>query len=215
MNQHNRPHSRLNRLACSHFSLAPFFKVGVALILGMANVAGAEPIGDISLHISTDRSEDAGTTATSERHFRLNLATGWSHEVAPDNLLGYGISFRTERGLQSGSELAGYGVGVFLGWYNGPFSLRLDYVALSELKSNNGVNETAFRDGSGVSLQARWIHWFGETTADERTRRIGFGPSLAFEQIKYAKSRVGSLPETSNNRVTESLMPGFAGVFLF
>ena len=192
----------------------------------LANAA----VGEIGLQFSTERTEDQGTGASSERHFRFNIASGFTSALNNSesadaivnadgtttlpstnkliHLIGYGVSFRGERGLLSSSEISGFGLGVFVGWYAGPISLRVDYIALAEQKSNNGVAETSYREGSGYSVSARWLHRFESSNID-------MGPSISFEEITYAKSRVGTLPETSNSRKTESLIPGIVALFYF
>lgn len=186
--------------------------------------AQAGALGEAAFAIATERKEDidAGTEsgATSNRRFRFNLAVGWLSELNRDELagsqhnLGYGMVVRTERGFESSSDLNGFGLGVFLGYYSGPISIRIDYFAFAELKSNDGIVETAFREGNGYAVSARWLHWFEEPRGDRPTR-FGIGPALSFEQTVYKKSRSGSLPESGATRMTESLTPGLVGVFNF
>lgn len=194
------------------------------LILALAavsspDVSHARALGDISLHVSSQRTDDGASGATSDRRFRLNLAMGWLSELnrdevdPPSQLLGYGLIVRTERGFQSSSELAGFGLGLFLGYYAGPFSVRIDYFALSELKSNNGIVETAFREGSGYAVNLRWLHWF--ESINDGKNRVGVGPSLSYEQTTYSKSRVGSLPESNASRTADAISPGVVGLFYF
>ncbi len=219
------PPARLNRSSRTVL----FFTIFAGLIaLSWPMRSQAQAIGEVGLQIFTERVEDAAGNTSRERQFRVGLATGWTTKlnrpesqdakVMPDGTtvpapadawvhrIGYGVSFRTDRGLHNGSSLSGYGVGVFVGWYAGPLSVRADYIALAEQKSDNGAVETAFREGSGYSIQARWLQWFG---------RYAFGPSLAYEQTTYAKSAVGTLPESSATRKVESITPGLTGVFHF
>ncbi len=187
-------------------------------------------IGEIGLQFSTERTEDQGVGSSSERHFRFNIASGFKSALNnPESAdavvnadgsttlpaagklvhwLGYGIAFRGERGLLASSEVSGFGLGVFVAWYAGPFSIRADYIALAEMKSNSSITETAFREGSGFAVSARWLHAL-------ENQNISIGPSLSFEQMTYAKSQIGSLPESSNSRKTESLIPGVVAVFHF
>lgn len=180
-----------------------------------ASHAKAAVYGEVGVQVTTERSDDASATATgasSERHFRIDLANGWLTEISDEQTINYGVVFKTERGLQAGSELSGYGVGAFVAWSYGAFSSRLDYLALAELKANNGNVETQFREGAGYMLEARWLHWLKPI---ESGHRFGLGPSLAFNQMKYGKTRVGSLPESSSTRTTESLTPGIRAIFIF
>lgn len=204
-------------LKLRNFTAPQFFTAwAFTALLGMpsepafAVATPAGSVGEFGLQVMTERTEDSGT-ASSERHLRANVAAGWASALNGDHSLAYGASFRSERGFQNGAELSGYGLGVFLSWFHGPFSVRADYIVIATQKSNNGVVETEFREGRGISLQVRWLHWPNWFEGD----RIGFGPSLTFEQIRYAKSRVGSLPETGTTRTTESFTPGLIGVFLF
>ena len=201
------PLLRLNRSsrALLFFTI---FTSGIALSWPMRS--HSQPLGEIGLQMSTERAEDGTGNALSQRFFRLGIAAGWSASSVT-----YGLSFRTERGLQDGSSLSGYGLGVFVGWFYGPFSLRADYIGLAEQKADNGITETRFLDGSGFSLQARWIQWFEDSSQNESRRRYGFGPTLSFDQMSYGKTAVGTLPETSATRKTESLTPGLTGVFEF
>lgn len=177
-----------------------------------ANEASANGFGELGAHLATDRTEDTSGAVSSERHFRFDLASGWQSSLSETQSVGYGVVFKTERGLQSGGEISGYGIGAFLAWYMGAFSIRADYLLLSELKSNNGVVETQFREGAGYVLEARWMHWLEPTDAGHR---LALGPALAFTQMKYAKTRVGALPETGVSRSTESLTPGLRAIFVF
>ncbi len=175
----------------------------------------ARGFGELGAHVSTERTDDASSPtarAHSERHFRVDVATGWQTTIAETQLLSYGLVFKSERGFQSNSDLAGYGVGAFVGWYRGPLSVRLDYLFLAEQKANNGVVETSFRDGSGIAVELRWLQWF---EMPEGETKFAVGPALAFTQMNYSKSRVGTLPETSGTRTTESLNPGIRGIFIF
>lgn len=217
------PLLRLNRSsrALLFFTI---FTSGIALSLPMRS--HARSLGDISLQMSTERTEDGAGNALSQRFFRVGIAAGWSSLLGPTETqdsaiaawphrLAYGLSFRTERGLQDGSSLSGFGFGVFVGWFYGPFSLRADYFGLAEQKADNGITETRYRGGSGFSIQARWIQWFGNSSSDAGERRYGFGPTLSFDQMSYEKTTVGTLPETGATRKTESLTPGLSGVFEF
>ena len=182
-------------------------------------VARASALGELGLHFSSARTEDAGAGASSARSYRANIAMGWLSELNKDEVeqpkqtLGYGLVLRSERGFLSTSTIAGYGLGVFLGYYSGPISIRVDYFVLAEQQANNGVTETAYRDGSGYAINLRWLHWF--EPANDGKNRVGVGPSLAFEQMTFAKSRVGSLPESSATRSTDSFSPGLVGLFYF
>jgi hypothetical protein len=196
-----------------------FSLVFVLTNLLFAATAHASALGELALHFSSSRTEDAGAGASSTRTYRANIAMGWLSELNSDEVetakqnLGYGIVLRSERGFQSSSSIAGYGLGVFVGYYAGPISVRLDYFALAEQQANNGQVETAYREGSGYAINVRWLHWFEAVNGGKN--RMGIGPSLVFEQIGFAKSRVGSLPETSNTRSTDSLSPGIVGLFYF
>ena len=196
----------------------PLFASELLFLLALlfhASAGQAAGFGELGVHVTTERAEDNGTTgitATSERHFRVDVASGWRSEVSEIQSIGYGLVFKTERGLQTGSELAGYGLGAFVGWYAGPFSLRFDYLLVSELKANNGFVETQYREGNGYSLEARWLHWLEPS---ETGHRLGLGPALAFTQMKYGKTRVGSLPESSATRATETLAPGIRAIYIF
>ncbi len=198
------------------------------LFISLPNAYAA--IGEIGLQLSTERTENQGTGASSERHFRFNIASGFKSALnrsdSADAVVnadgsttlpttkslihwfGYGLSFRGERGLLASAETSAFGIGVFAGWYAGPFSIRADYIALAEMKSNDTVNETSYREGHGYSISMRWLHAFD-------SQNVAVGPSLTFEQMTYEKSQVGSLPETSNSRTTESLIPGIIALFHF
>ncbi len=194
------------------FAFQAFLALLLTLTIDVSTVHAAG-FGELGVHVTTERSEDSGSpTATSERHFRVDLASGWRSEISETHSLGYGLVFKTERGLQTGSELAGYGVGAFVAWYAGPFSLRFDYLLVSELKMNNGFVETQYREGSGYSLEARWLHWLEPS---ESGHRLGLGPALAMTQMKYGKTRVGSLPESSASRATENLTPGIRAIYIY
>jgi hypothetical protein len=185
------------------------FTLIIAAILFITNRAFAEAIGEVGIHLASDRMEDtsgASPSSANERHFRLNLASGWKSNLNDEHALGYGLSLKNERGLQSGSDLSGYGLGLFLGWYFGAISMRFDFIFMAEQKSNSGIVESQFSNGSGMSLEVRWLHWMD---------KIAFGPSLVLDRMKYRRARIGSLPETDSERTTESFTPGLTGVFIF
>ncbi len=187
----------------------------VVLFTLSSPLAEARGFGELGAHVSTERAEDASSPtarAHSERHFRVDVATGWQMTIAETQLLSYGVVFKSERGFQNSSDLAGYGVGAFVGWYRGPLSVRLDYLFLAEQKANNGVVETSYREGAGVAVEIRWLQWFELPDAETK---FAVGPALAFTQMNYSKSRVGTLPESSATRTTESLNPGIRGIFIF
>lgn len=213
--------------------LIPVFVLTTVTFITSSPSSTMAAIGELGLQFSTERTEDqsgGASTALSERHFRFNIATGFksalNNRASADAVvnadgsttlpatgslthwIGYGLSFRGERGLFASAEVSGFGLGLFVGWYAGPFSVRADYIALAELKSNGAFTETAYREGSGFSVSARWLHTFD-------SENISLGPSLTFEQMTFAKSQTGSLPETSNSRKTESLIPGFIALFHF
>lgn len=175
-------------------------------------VANARAIGELNASISSDKVEDQTAPKGSETHLRVNVATGWLFELSDVDALGGGISFRAGRGLVfdgQGDDVTGYGVGLFAAWYRGAFSIRADYIALAELKSNNGIAETAFRDGRGFALQARWMFWL------QTEPRLGIGPSLGLERMEYVRSRVGTLPETSASRTVTAPIVGMTSLFYF
>jgi hypothetical protein len=202
--------------------LKRFASVSIVFVLTNLNLstfASASALGELGLHFSSSRSEDLGSGASSTRSYNANIAMGWLSEINKDEVekakqeLGYGLVFRSERGFQASSSIAGYGLGVFLGYYAGPISVRLDYYALAEQQANNGVVETAFREGSGYAINVRWLHWF--EALNDGKNRVGVGPSVVFEQMTFAKSRVGSQPESGATRSTDSLSPGLVGLFFF
>jgi hypothetical protein len=187
---------------------ALFFTVVFTLSSPLARAAS---YGELGAHLTTERSEDGGAapSASSERHFRFDIATGLRSEVAENQAVTYGVVFKSERGFQTGGELSGYGLGAFVGWSLAAFSARLDYLIFAELKSNSGVSETQFREGAGFNLELRWL------VTPQSEPRLSIGPALAFTQMTFAKMRIGSLPETSASRKTESLTPGIRAAFVF
>lgn len=193
--------------------------VVVLTSLNSGSIANASALGELGLHFSSSRTEDVGSSATNDRSYRATIAMGYLSELNRDEVeqskqtLGYGTVLRSERGFQSTSAIAGYALGVFLGYYAGPISVRIDYFFLAEQQANNGITETVYRDGSGYAINVRWLHWF--EAVNDGKNRVGIGPSLAFEQTTFAKSRAGSLPETSGTRSTDSLSPGLVGLFYF
>ncbi len=189
--------------------------VVVALFTLSSPRAEARGYGELGAHLSTERAEDASSTTPrvqSERHFRFDIATGWQSPIAETQLLSYGLVFKSERGFQNSSDLAGYGVGAFLGWFRGPLSVRFDYLFLAEQKANNGIVETSFREGAGFAFEIRWLQWF---ELSEGETKFAVGPTLAFTQMNYSKTRIGTLPESSATRTTEALNPGIRGIFIF
>jgi hypothetical protein len=193
----------------------------IALFTLSSPEAFGRGFGELGLHLSTERSEDAGNAASvaqSERHFRFDIATGWQSMLSETHFVSYGLVFKSERGLQNSSDLTGYGLGAFAAWFRGPFSVRLDYLLIAELKSNSGVAETQYREGRGLSFEARWLHsltWLQGNEIGDAGSKFAIGPAVVFTQIKYGKTRVGSLPEASATRVTESLSPGLRAVFMY
>lgn len=191
------------------------------LALTFISTAEARGFGELGLQLFSGRIEDQTTNgnASSTRHFQLDIATGWHSQIGETQWMSYGLAFNSQRGFQSDADLSGYGLGAFVGWYHGPFSVRLDYIFLAEMKSQNITNETQFFDGSGFNLEARWLHWFedadGAADGNGKSRKFALGPALAFKQIGFSKTRVGSLPETSANRKTEQFVPGLRGIFIF
>lgn len=194
------------------FRAVPIALFGIVTCVATTTAAFAAGYGELGLQLSTERTEDASSAATtvgsavSERHFRFDIATGLRTRASEADDVTYGLVYKTDRGLQNSADLSGYALGAFVGWLHGPISIRLDYLFLAELKSNSGVVETQYREGSGISFEARWLQWFGE---------FAVGPSLTFTQMNFTKARVGSLPEIAASRKTESLTPGLRGIFSF
>lgn len=187
----------------------------ISFTISLPTFALARGFGELGIHLASDRIEDqtpTGTTSASSQYLRADIAAGWQSRINDDRELSYGIVFNSSRGFQSSSGIAGYALGAFVGWYQGPFSARLDYLILAEQKSNNGTVETQYHDGSGFALEARWLHWFGDI---DDGKKFAIGPAVAFSQMRFSKSRVGTLPDSSDSRKTESLTPGLRGLFLF
>lgn len=196
----NRLSARLYRLLAT----AIFF----TSYLGGFSITYAGAIGELNASISSDKIEDETVVNApgDERHLRITAATGWNFELSEFDTLSGGVNFRADRGIGNSNDVIGYGFGIFGSWHRGPFSIRADYILLAELKSDNGFVETSFRDGQGYALQARWL--FG-------SEKNGIGPMLGFEQMKYPKSRVGTLPETSASRTTTAILLGITSQFYF
>lgn len=174
--------------------------------------SAATGIGEVDLHISSERAESAGGTASLERHLKLGIFAGALSELSSTDSLTFGGFLKTDRGFQSAGEFTGYGIGLYLGWLNRNFSMRLGYSVLAEMKNSNGVVETTFLDGSGLELQAKWVQWFD---TEQGPKSFGFGPSLSYERLNFTKARVGSLPEIAQDRLVESLSPGLSAIFKF
>jgi hypothetical protein len=172
----------------------------------------ASGIGEIDAHLSSERAESAGGTASLERHLKLGFFGGLRSEIGTTDSLSFGGFLKTDRGFQSAGEFTGYGLGIYLGWFHRSFSARLAYTALAEVKNSNGIVETAFRDGSGIELQAKWVQWFD---TEQGAKSFGLGPSLTYERLNFAKARVGSLPEIAQDRLVESISPGISATFNF
>lgn len=169
-------------------------------------------VGELGLQTFSERREDASGAATSERTFKVDLATGAETEIGEAGKVGFGVAFEVERGLHSNSEISGLGVGGFLSWRRAAFSVRLDGVVLAEQKSTSSVVETSYREGSGWGLEVRWLPTWIQSD-DETTWALG--PSLSMQKITFKKSRVGTLPETEGERSMESISPGLRAIFLF
>lgn len=174
--------------------------------------SAASGVGEIDVHVSSERAESAGGTASLERHLKLGIYGGVLSELSTTDSLSFGGFLKTDRGFQSAGEFTGYGMGLYLGWLHRSFSMRLAYTVLAEIKNSNGTVETTFRDGSGIELQAKWIQWFD---TEQGAKSFGLGPSLTYERLNFSKARVGSLPEVAQDRLVESVSPGISATFNF
>lgn len=176
------------------------------------NSDAAVGVGEIDAHISSERAETAGGTASLERHLKLGVFAGVLSDLNDSDALTFGAFLKTDRGFQTAGEFSGYGFGLYLGWIHQAYSLRLGYTVLAEVKNSNGLTETAFRDGSGIELQAKWVQWFD---TEHGPKSFGIGPSMSYERLNFAKARVGSLPEVAQDRLVESISPGVSATFKF
>jgi hypothetical protein len=200
-------------------------------------------IGEIDLQLSSERTESPSSVAV-ERHLRLGLygglnvtrgsatesAVGSATESTPDSTshpishpdsgsassskdrISFGGFLKSDRGQQSLGALNSYGIGLFAGWTRKSLSLRVAYTLFGELKSMNSSVETSWRDVAGYELMARWITWRQEL---EGNREFALGPSLSYEKLSFKKSQVGSLPETNQDLIRETLVPGVSFVFVY
>lgn len=192
-------------------------------------------IGEIDLQLSSERTESPSSVAV-ERHLRLGLYGGLNvtlrsaaesaTESTPDSTshpdsgsassfkdrISFGGFLKSDRGQQSLGALNSYGIGLFAGWTRKSLSLRVAYTFFGELKSMNSSVETSWRDVAGYELMARWITWRQEL---EGNREFALGPSLSYEKLSFKKSQVGSLPETNQDLIRETLVPGVSFVFVY
>lgn len=194
------PHLSLTILAAYSIVVGP--NVGLA----------ATGVGEIDVHLSSERAESAGGTASLERHLKFGFFGGARSEISATDSLSFGGFLKTDRGFQSDGEFSGYGLGLYLGWLHRSFSMRLAYTVMAEVKNSNGIVETTFRDGTGIELQAKWVQWFD---TEQGEKAFGFGPSLTYERLNFSKARVGSLPEVAQDRLVESISPGVSATFNF
>jgi hypothetical protein len=196
-----------------------FFPISMIALLTATAIAAlpnlsiaASGVGEVDAHISSERAESAGGTASLERHLKLGFYGGAISEISETDSLTFGGFLKTDRGFQAAGEFTGYGLGLYLGWLHQDFSMRFAYTLAAEVKNSNGIVETTFRDGSGIELQAKWVQWFG---TEQGAKSFGFGPSLTYERLNFSKARVGSLPEVALDRLVESISPGVSATFIF
>ena len=211
MQQNNKPlvtTIKLTRISISIFSAL----LSTAIFFTPLISDAATGTGEIDLHVSSERAESAGGTASLERHLKLGVFAGALSDLSETDSLSFGGFLKTDRGFQSAGEFTGYSLGLYLGWLHKEFSMRLAYSILAEMKNSNGTVETAFRDGSGLELQAKWVQWFD---TEQGPKSFGFGPSLSYERLNFTKARVGSLPEVAQDRLVESISPGVSATFKF
>lgn len=188
--------------------LTPF--ICVFFTITAATSAFAGPVGEFSASVASERVDDS-STAQSHRLISSELVGGYTYALNEDFSLAPGVSFDYQRGLLAAAETSAYAMGLTLSTTYRQWSLLVKAVLFAEQKSNSGIVETGYSEGSGFALTVRWLNWW----SGDGDKRWGLGPSLSLESLHYGKKRVGSLPEQSQGRTVESLRPGLTAIYHF
>ncbi len=209
----------MKKLGTSHLLIFGLIMFGPALAASQTDADSAaaqlkHAFGELQLDLGYDRREnDTGTSssASTVRRFRVSAQQHYlielPHEESSEaSTLSLSIGARTDRSHWSPIESEQVDVSLNLGWMTKSWLISVGYIFFAHEKTTSSGVETQNQGGSGITASGRYFFWWND---------VGFGPSLTFDSIRYARTQTGSLPEVSATQTRESMRPGLALGFRF